>query len=206
MSERHFNRREFFKNALATGTTMAGCAGVAGMFHAQGQSAAAPLRPPGALPEDEFTGRCIRCMRCVEACPNNAIIPLDDSFGPRRRNTPGIKARRQACMLCFAIEGEYLKCTQACPSGALQPIRNDPEEIQKKVSMGTAVIDLELCYSYNNWSCGACTRACPFPGTAMTTGMWERPEVHADACVGCGLCERACIRYPQAVRVKPGGE
>ena len=69
--------------------------------------------------------------------------------------------------------------------------------------MGTAEIDHALCYSYNNWSCGACYRACPFPDKAMSLGMWEQPTVHADACIGCGLCERACIRYPQAIRVKP---
>ncbi len=199
------NRREFFKNATVTGATVAGCGVFAGVFGAGDQSAAAPLRPPGALAEDEFTARCIRCMRCVEACPNNAIITLDDSFGRHRRNTPAIKARRQACMLCNRIEGDYLKCTEACPSGALQPIRNDPDEIRQKVSMGTAEIDLDLCYSYNSWTCGACASACPLQGTALSLGMWERPEVNPKACIGCGLCERSCIRYPQAIRVKPEG-
>ena len=108
-------------------------------------------------------------------------------------------------MLCNRIDGEYLKCTRACPSGALQPIRKDPEEIRRKVSMGTAEIDLDLCYSYNNWSCGACYRACPLPGRAMTLGLWERPEVNPRDCIGCGLCERSCIRYPQAIRIRPGG-
>ncbi len=46
------------------------------------------------------------------------------------------------------IEGDFLECTGVCPSGALQPIRNDPDEIREKVSMGTAEIDLDLCYSY----------------------------------------------------------
>ena len=205
MTAREVNRREFFKNAAVTSATVAGCGVFAGIFGAGDRSTAAPLRPPGALAEDEFTARCIRCMRCVEACPNNAILPLDDSFGRHRRNTPAIKARRQACMLCNRIEGDYLKCTQACPSGALQPIRNDPEEIRQKVSMGTAEIDLDLCYSYNSWTCGACASACPFEGTALTLGMWERPEVNPEACIGCGLCERSCIRYPQAIRVNPEG-
>jgi len=205
MKQEPSTRREFLKNAVVTGATIGGCAGVAGVFHPQSQAADAPLRPPGAVPEAEFVGQCIRCMRCVEACPNNAIILLDDSSDPRLHKTPVIKARRQACMLCQGVAGEYLKCTNACPSGALQPIRNDIEEIRERVSMGTAVIDLDLCHSYNGWTCGACGRACPLPGVALTIGLWERPEVNPDACIGCGLCERACILYPQAIRVKSRG-
>ena len=107
-------------------------------------------------------------------------------------------------MLCNRTEGDYLKCTEACPTGALQLIRKEPDEVRAKVRMGTAKIDQALCYSYNSWSCGACYRACPLPDKAMTLGLWERPTVHAEACIGCGLCERACIRYPQAIRVRAG--
>jgi ferredoxin-type protein NapG len=203
MSVRAFNRREFFKNAAVTSATVAGCGVAAGVLSTGDEAAAAPLRPPGALPEDDFLATCIRCMRCVDACPNNAILPLDDAFGRHRCNTPAIKARRQACMLCNRIEGDYLKCTQACPSGALQLIRNDPDEIRQKVSMGKAQIDLDLCYSYNNWTCGACASACPLQGTALTRGMWERPEVNTDACLGCGLCERSCIRCLRCVEACP---
>lgn len=199
------NRRTFLKNAIVTGAA----AGLAeyGSGLRRRSAIASPrilVRPPGAIPEEEFVSRCIRCLRCADACPNHAIIQLDDAFGPDGRGTPAIRPRRQACMLCNRLDGEHLKCTAACPTGALQLVRKDPDEIQQKVMMGTAEIDHALCYSYNNWSCGACYRACPFPGRAMTLGMWERPEVHARGCVGCGCCERACIRYPQAIRVTRG--
>ena len=73
-------------------------------------------------------------------------------------------------MLCNKVDGETLKCTEACPTGALRMVRKDPDEIQRKVAIGTAEIDFALCYSYNSWSCGACYRACPFPEQAMKLG------------------------------------
>ena len=202
------NRRDFIKNTTITGAAALGCGAVAGLLSGAdtgtGANAAMelPLRPPGAVPEDEFLARCIRCLRCVDACPNQAIRPLSSAFGKQRETTPAIKARRQACMLCNRVDTDYLKCGEACPTGAITRIRRDADEISDKVAMGIARIYTELCYSYNQWSCGACYRAFPFPGKAMTLGLWERPEIHAESCVGCGLCERACIRYPQAIRIK----
>ena len=198
-------RRDFLKNAIAIAVPALGCGWVLGRADPASAKDALPIRPPGAVDEEEFLSRCIRCLRCVEACPNSAILALDESFGPQRAATPAIQPRRQACMLCNKMDGDYLRCTEICPSGALQLVRKNPEEILAKVAMGKAELDQKLCYSYNNWSCGACYRACPFPGKAMTIGLWERPEVITEGCVGCGLCERACIRYPQAIRVKPEG-
>ena len=31
------------------------------------------LRPPGALDERDFLARCIKCGRCIEACPYKAL-------------------------------------------------------------------------------------------------------------------------------------
>jgi MauM/NapG family ferredoxin protein len=196
------DRREFIKNSIVVGGVLIGYGRWMRPLSNSAVAHAGLLRPPGALPEAEFLSRCIQCMRCVDTCPNNAILTYSSALNKPLQDTPVIKPRRQSCMLCNSVEGDYLKCTSVCPTGALQKVHKDPETIQNKVSMGTAEIDQALCYSYNNWICGTCYRACPFPGKAMTLGMFEKPEVQPDVCVGCGACERACIRYPQAIRVK----
>lgn len=95
-----------------------------------------------------------------------------------------------------------MKCTQVCPTGALKAIPEDDDSVLSQVRMGRAVVDKSMCYSYQKRVCGVCIRACPFPGVAMKTGLYEQPIV-TDACVGCGLCERACIHIPQAIRIIP---
>lgn len=206
------DRRSFLQNLMAVGASV--CGGAALM---KGSASAgveqAGLRPPGARDEEEFLARCIRCFRCGDACPNRAIVALSARSGrdfsrapgPAEEGTPVIFPRRQACMLCQGVPGDQLLCTAACPTGALEPVQKTKEDILAKVRMGTARIDHNICYSWNGASCGVCARACPLEGLAIKAGLFERPEIDPDFCVGCGLCERACIRYPQAAVVLPPG-
>jgi MauM/NapG family ferredoxin protein len=204
------SRRAFLSRFIGGAVTVT--VGVAGGWLMAGGAARAEscLRPPGALPEDDFLSTCIRCGRCADACPNRCITAFTEEAGAElsmapgagQRGTPVIFPRRQACVLCNGAPGEHLLCTEACPSGALQLTKKSAESVRSNVKMGTAVVDTTLCYSYNGASCGACVRACPFEGTALRAGLWEKPIVDPDACVGCGLCERACVHYPQAIRVR----
>ncbi len=206
-------KRRRFLTRLATGAaTVAGA--IAGGRLLSGPNladAVACVRPPGALPEKEFLSACIRCGRCADACPNRCISAFTDEAaktlamrpGRHQRNTPVIFPRQQACMLCAGVSGDALLCTEACPTGALQRTAKTAEAIQEQVSMGTAVVDENLCHSFNGASCGVCVRACPFEGEALRAGMWEKPIIDPNVCIGCGLCERACVRYPQAIRVEP---
>lgn len=192
-------RRRNFLRALGTGALAAMAAGATAAI-APGRGAAAPrhLRPPGAVEEDDFLRRCIRCGQCGAACPNNAIAFHGFAAGLRALDTPYIAPREQACILC-------MKCGDACPTGAIQPIARDEQAILANVRMGRAVVDRQLCLSYQGKTCGVCYRACPLQDTAMKIGRLEQPIV-TEACVGCGLCERACIQMPQAVRVFPRQE
>lgn len=153
------------------------------------------VRPPGALDEADFKKQCIGCFKCATSCPNDCIEMAGFEYGFENVHTPVIVPRSKACTLC-------MRCTEVCPTGALQEIPRNLEAVGSKVKMGTAVLDTDLCYSYHGRTCGVCYRACPLPGKAMTVGLYEQPTVHIDNCVGCGLCEQACIHMPQAIRVQ----
>ncbi|MEW6072626.1 MAG: 4Fe-4S dicluster domain-containing protein [Planctomycetota bacterium] len=151
------------------------------------------LRPPGALAEPEFLAACLRCTSCADACETDCIRFFAPHEG-RVAGTPYILAAERACNLC-------LRCTQVCPSGALAPL----EDIAA-VRMGTAVVDERLCVSHDGTgACGACHTICPLKNRALTQGLRNKPTVHAEECVGCGMCEEACIVDDRrAIRVVTG--
>lgn len=153
------------------------------------------LRPPGAKPEKEFLKDCIACGQCANVCPNKCITLVGTEAGIENLGTPKIDSRAQACILCMA-------CTQVCPTQALEKLE-PTEEGMRAVKMGLAFVSHDHCYSFAGRTCGVCYRACPLPGEAMTLGLYETPIVHPEHCVGCGLCEQACVQMPQAIRVVP---
>ncbi|RME88285.1 MAG: 4Fe-4S dicluster domain-containing protein [Candidatus Hydrogenedentota bacterium] len=153
------------------------------------------LRPPGALEESQFLSACIGCAQCANVCPNDCIRFYGLEKGLAYLGTPYIDARAKGCILCMA-------CNQVCPTGALVPLPKT-EQGMLMVKMGKAHVLKDYCYSYAGRTCGVCYKACPLPGKAMTLGLYETPIVHKEYCVGCGLCEQACVHMPQAIRVTP---
>lgn len=159
----------------------------------------ARLRPPGAEDRDGFLRKCIRCFRCAEACPVQAI--RFDLGAPRLAETPFLVARDRGCVLC-------MQCTTACPTGALRPIPFDRAVVQREVKMGVAVVEEHKCIAWQaSGVCRACYYVCPYQDAAITLrGPMQAPHIEPDACTGCGLCEEACPERARAIRVRPAGE
>ena len=168
----------------------------AGVFAASAVASAAPsplplLRPPGAGAPEHFAARCVRCGRCLEACPYQAIHAAPLNAG-REASTPFVNARSQACRLCVEFP-----CAAVCPTGALEV----PAE-RRGAGMGVAVINEDTCLSFQGMRCEVCYRACPLIDEAITIDYRPRegddihavfaPQVVPDGCPGCGLCEQRC--------------
>jgi len=136
------------------------------------------LRPPGAVPEEIFAGKCIRCGRCVEVCPYRSIALLDIRAGIYA-GTPIIAAEKIPCYLC-------MKCVEVCPTGTLLKVRQD------ETRMGMAVVNKHTCYSWQSLTiCRTCFDVCPYKEKAISLDQL-RPVVLEDFCVGCGICTHAC--------------
>lgn len=155
------------------------------------------LRPPGALDESEFLASCIRCGQCVEACPYHALS-LTAANASVAIGTPYLDSRRVPCYLCQGYD--ELKCIAACPSGALRPVSN-----WASIRMGTAVLNRDTCLAWQGTPCRACWHACPFPDSAIVLDLRGRAIVQEDACVGCGLCDHACLTNPSSIPIDPRG-
>lgn len=199
------NRRQFIGTA-ARGAAGAGLfALILGAFAQQVQSRSpVALRPPGARREPDFLAACLRCGLCVRDCPYPTLRLAE--FGEDVAvGTPYFVARSVPCEMC-----EDIPCVAACPSGALDPELTDIDDAR----MGVAVLsDAETCLNVQGLRCDVCYRVCPLMGKAITlerrhnprTGRHAMfiPTVHADACTGCGKCERACVLEKAAIRVLP---
>ena len=156
------------------------------------------VRPPGALPEDIFSARCLACGQCMKVCPTNAIQPCTLDDGLQRLSTPKIVPRIGGC------EEKCHACGNVCPTAALRKLSYEEKRFAK---IGTAVIDKNRCLAWEqNKECLVCDEVCPYhaidPILLQTPrGMFKVPVVDADLCMGCGMCEQRCPIFDTAAIV-----
>lgn len=198
-------RRRFLADLARTAGGVALLGLGVGMYARQAASLPAhALRPPGALPEADFLGTCIRCGLCVRDCPYNTLS-LAEPGSAVATGTPYFIARDIPCEMC-----EDIPCIKACPTGALDHTLTDIDAAR----MGLAVVvDQETCIAFQGLRCEVCFNVCPVRGKAITLEMRHNdrsgkhalfiPEVHSDACTGCGKCEQACVMERAAIKVLP---
>jgi ferredoxin-type protein NapG len=158
------------------------------------------VRPPGAIPEEQFLRSCLRCGACVEVCPVRGISVAQMTDGLRNVGTPMLSLPAGYCMVFKALRNPSAQaatawknghendelcsaCIEVCPTGALQQTNLN------ELHMGTAVVDQEHCLAWRYINCTfPCLDVCVFDAIRITTG----PVVDAEKCVGCNQCSFVC--------------
>jgi len=141
------------------------------------------IRPPGALPEEQFLKRCIKCGQCMRICPTNVIQPAGIAGGLENLWTPVLNNRigSSACQLnCTA-------CGQICPTSAIRPItlaeKLGLDEFAERgpIKLGTAFIDRSRCLPWAmDKPCIVCEENCPLsPKAIYTREFFETVRVGA---------------------------
>lgn len=176
------------------------------------------IRPPGAIDESEFLGRCIRCGACMKVCPNNALHPAASEAGWEGFWTPVLIPRVGYC------ETNCTLCGQVCPTGAIRKFTGKEKgwapPSPSPIRLGTAFFDHGRCLPWSMATdCIVCEEVCPTSPKAIylkeaevkdregRIGKVRQPHLDPAVCVGCGACEKACpVLGSPAVYVTSVGE
>ncbi|MHB8095569.1 MAG: 4Fe-4S binding protein [Candidatus Aminicenantales bacterium] len=169
------------------------------------------IRPPGALPEEAFLRKCVKCGECMKACPTNALQPALAEAGPEGIWTPMVVPKIGYCEYYCSL------CSQVCPTGAIKELKI---EEKTSVKIGSAWIKKDRCIPYAmGRPCIVCEEHCPTSPKAIkfamvetklpdgTTATEKAPVIDNSLCIGCGICENKCpVMDDPAIYVTSVGE
>ena len=169
------------------------------------------IRPPGALPEEKFLQKCVKCGMCMKACPTNALQPALTEAGLEGIWTPVLVPKVGYCEYYCSL------CSQVCPTGAIKELTIE-EKI--KVKIGLAWVNKNRCIPYVlGTPCIVCEEHCPTSPKAIKFVKTEiklpdgtiktpaGPVIKTELCIGCGICETKCPVVDQpAIYVTSVGE
>jgi ferredoxin-type protein NapG len=157
------------------------------------------VRPPGAVVEEHFFQKCVKCGICVQVCPSRCLDFVGLTTDLKNIGTPMLKTKEGGCI---AWREPCLKCIDACPTDVLRR----PKDI-REIRMGSAFIRKKECIN-----CLMCFPACPVAGSVLfpnpqgepfikpndipfalsNQGSSYRPYIDNARCIGCGLCAYIC--------------
>jgi polyferredoxin len=136
------------------------------------------IRPPGALREEDFLKRCIKCGQCMRICPTNIIHPAHFQGGLEGFWTPilDFRAGTSGCQYnCIA-------CGHVCPTAAIRPIAVDEKQGKNDFApsgplrVGTAFVDRGRCLPWAmDKPCIVCQENCPVSPKAIFTRQHFSP-------------------------------
>lgn len=146
------------------------------------------ILPPGTQSPEHFLENCTQCYECVGACPHEALQVWREEES-EYCGYPVIHPRRQPCYRC-----EDYPCISACENNTLH--KDFAEQ-----PMGTAIVNEELCLTYQGGFCQSCITNCPLSGIAIYKNFEGHPVVNENACTGCGVCTYSCVTEQPAILI-----
>ncbi len=157
--------------------------------------------PPGGQDEAHLVSACIRCERCYEACPRQAIVPAKIEDGLLGMRAPMLDFNTgNYCDFCYEENGGTPKCVEVCPTCALElpadyQVGNPESHETGNVIIGLAEIDPRTCLAYRLTGCRDCYDACKYGAIELKDegGANPIPYVIEDRCNGCGACQAVCL-------------